>query len=231
VIDDHDAGTIAGMIHGEVDRHTAERAASAARNGHTMACKSGCNACCANVIMVYAPEAAVAADYLRANRAAREAFLAAYPAWHERAGRAAERIADLHAAGRLREAERAYDEVQKERVMCAFNVDERCVIYPVRPNVCRNTHAIDTNAGCQPGASPGATVWANDELEEVIQRSLPLLRTTQRAAAPDKPVRSESMCGAVHRRLTTTEAPKPQLSRNAPCPCGSGEKWKRCCGS
>ncbi|MBU4198610.1 MAG: SEC-C domain-containing protein, partial [Verrucomicrobia bacterium] len=25
--------------------------------------------------------------------------------------------------------------------------------------------------------------------------------------------------------------PKSQTPRNAPCPCGSGKKYKRCCGS
>ncbi|MBY5920098.1 YchJ family protein [Ferrimonas balearica] len=25
--------------------------------------------------------------------------------------------------------------------------------------------------------------------------------------------------------------PKPQANRNAPCPCGSGKKFKRCCGA
>ena len=27
-----------------------------------------------------------------------------------------------------------------------------------------------------------------------------------------------------------TAEPKPRLGRNAPCPCGSGKKYKRCCG-
>ncbi|MBU4286455.1 MAG: SEC-C domain-containing protein, partial [Verrucomicrobia bacterium] len=26
-------------------------------------------------------------------------------------------------------------------------------------------------------------------------------------------------------------APKSQTPRNAPCPCGSGKKYKHCCGS
>ena len=28
----------------------------------------------------------------------------------------------------------------------------------------------------------------------------------------------------------TTAPPKPEIARNAPCPCQSGEKYKRCCG-
>lgn len=29
---------------------------------------------------------------------------------------------------------------------------------------------------------------------------------------------------------TTTVVSKPKIGRNAPCPCGSGKKYKRCCG-
>jgi uncharacterized protein YecA (UPF0149 family) len=25
--------------------------------------------------------------------------------------------------------------------------------------------------------------------------------------------------------------PKPKVGRNAPCPCGSGRKFKQCCGA
>ena len=28
----------------------------------------------------------------------------------------------------------------------------------------------------------------------------------------------------------TKSAPKPEVGRNSPCPCGSGQKYKRCCG-
>ena len=27
-----------------------------------------------------------------------------------------------------------------------------------------------------------------------------------------------------------TRAPRPKVDRNAPCPCGSGKKFKKCCG-
>lgn len=32
-------------------------------------------------------------------------------------------------------------------------------------------------------------------------------------------------------RGTTFRKPPIQISRNAPCPCGSGKKYKKCCGS
>jgi len=36
---------------------------------------------------------------------------------------------------------------------------------------------------------------------------------------------------AVAWRPPGPRAPEPAVSRNAPCPCGSGEKYKRCCGA
>ena len=39
--------------------------------------------------------------------------------------------------------------------------------------------------------------------------------------------------GSPDQRLLTQETPRPRLEkvgRNAPCPCGSGRKYKRCCG-
>jgi SEC-C motif len=32
-------------------------------------------------------------------------------------------------------------------------------------------------------------------------------------------------------KMTESAAPKPQIDRYAPCPCGSGEKYKFCCGA
>jgi len=34
--------------------------------------------------------------------------------------------------------------------------------------------------------------------------------------------------GRAARRVTDTELPVSQIGRNAPCPCGSGRKHKRC---
>jgi hypothetical protein len=38
------------------------------------------------------------------------------------------------------------------------------------------------------------------------------------------------LCGRTVKRQTLLTA-TPKIGRNAPCPCGSGKKWKRCCGA
>jgi preprotein translocase subunit SecA len=46
-----------------------------------------------------------------------------------------------------------------------------------------------------------------------------------------------AMSEAAERSAQTTEAPKPfvrtteKVGRNDPCPCGSGKKYKKCCGA
>ena len=32
-----------------------------------------------------------------------------------------------------------------------------------------------------------------------------------------------------HRKVDTTIRAEKKIGRNAPCPCGSGKKYKRCC--
>jgi len=36
--------------------------------------------------------------------------------------------------------------------------------------------------------------------------------------------------GGTERRRRYRAAKTPKIGRNDPCPCGSGEKFKRCCG-
>jgi len=38
------------------------------------------------------------------------------------------------------------------------------------------------------------------------------------------------LCGRTVKRQTLP-TPTPKIGRNAPCPCGSGKKWKKCCGA
>jgi len=53
-----------------------------------------------------------------------------------------------------------------------------------------------------------------DELEELRARAASYERTLdQLTAAAPKPVRAD-----------------PKIGRNDPCPCGSGKKYKKCCG-
>lgn len=45
---------------------------------------------------------------------------------------------------------------------------------------------------------------------------------------PDQPERLDDLERALHH---PTPIHVEKIGRNAPCPCGSGEKYKRCCGA
>ncbi|MCC6590587.1 MAG: SEC-C domain-containing protein [Bryobacterales bacterium] len=48
------------------------------------------------------------------------------------------------------------------------------------------------------------------------------VKTAQAATKPANPTKSTT--------CETKSAPQPEVGRNSPCPCGSGQKYKRCCG-
>ncbi|MBK7536128.1 MAG: SEC-C domain-containing protein [Myxococcales bacterium] len=108
--------------------------------------------------------------------------------------------------------------------MCPFNTDEgTCSVYPVRPGVCRTTHALDTNEKCQ-GQSDTIHEIKHPAVESTIagqQAMREILHETQRPGAG-----SDIMPKAVMRHLA-----KATAFPNQPCPCGSGLKFKRCCGA
>jgi preprotein translocase subunit SecA len=55
----------------------------------------------------------------------------------------------------------------------------------------------------------------------------------QRPAAPGeaRPDRAAGSQGAVEQPRSTVRREAPKVGRNDPCPCGSGKKYKHCCGS
>jgi hypothetical protein len=209
------------------------RALVARQAGRTIACAERCNHCCANVIAVYEPEALRVADWLAApeNAQARAHFAAAYPRWKAAVGDGPERMRELHERGEVDRAQEVYGELQRKRVMCAFNRDGSCVIHPVRPNVCRQAHALDTPDRCRPGSSERPQSFQFPPIDRFVDRALKLFRAIDErrngAAA------GASLCDTVHRLLggEPIEARGQTISRNAPCPCGSGKKYKRCCGA
>jgi hypothetical protein len=54
-----------------------------------------------------------------------------------------------------------------------------------------------------------------------------VIPTPTPAAAPQAPAEMASNC----KPAATVPAPPPSFPRNAPCACGSGAKFKRCCGN
>ena len=175
-------------------------------------CAKGCNVCCEELVVVFLPEAIAVARWLgsAAGAEARARFLEKVPSWRERAGDGIEREADLNADWERRdEYERAHKEQWKRRVMCAFNHEGACSIYPVRPMLCREGHAVETNARCCVDVAllnpPRRLTFA--PVDEFMKRAALLMRATHNAIAAKEKAstrvnRAEALCELVYRLLS-----------------------------
>lgn len=198
---DEDAAAVAEALHAELEGGLAVRAEQAAGRGLPLACTRGCNACCEELVIVERPEALAVARWLgsEAGASARTAFLAGYPRWREAVGDAPERIAALSAdPSRRDEYEAAHREQWRKRVLCAFNVGGDCAIYPVRPLLCREAHAVETADRCAGGSPVPARRLTFGPVDDFMSRAAFLLRAAHRALT-DRP--AEALCAAVHRLL------------------------------
>ncbi len=75
----------------------------------------------------------------------------------------------------------------------------------------------------------------NDEIGEVSFEARYLLRGSPRSVREDALFRKVDgrwyyADGVVHGRETVRRT-EPKVGRNDPCPCGSGKKYKKCCGA
>jgi len=228
-----DAADLAEALHAEMELGTAVRARRAEAQGDRIACSAGCNHCCAALIMVYEPEARAVARWLAqpARRAAREGFLRAYPAWRQAVGDAPQRARSRWQARDHEAFARLMSGTHAAGALCAFDRDGRCTIYPVRPNVCRNCHALETPERCAPGSPQPPQALAFTPIDDFLRRATTLQRAMQRAMT-GRDLGPVALCVRVHELLTGERATTPSPpGRNTPCPCGSGKKYKRCCGA
>jgi hypothetical protein len=196
-----DAEAACSLLHSEIDRATDARARVAAASGHPVACHDGCAQCCHNIPAVFAGEALTIARWLDRpeNAAARAGFLARYPAWFERVADLAERWDAAVTAEDVEAGTAVATEAWRRQVMCAFNQDGRCTIYPVRPGVCRTMHALDTADNCAPDAAASPRKLPFAPLEEFMQRTNPVVIAMHAALRGD--VRSQLVCVAVRDAL------------------------------
>jgi hypothetical protein len=196
-----DADTIAGGLQDEVDRGVVAREAAIAAQGMVLACKRGCTGCCEEPIMVHRPEAVRVARWLKQpeHAEARAAFLAAYPAWKARVGGTPARLSALY-AGDPAVYHAAHVEGFRQGVLCAFNRDGDCVIYPVRPIVCRGGHALDTSAHCTGTTTRPAARASFVPLDQFIARTRGLLAAAHHAVGGPRG-RVEALPNIVHHLL------------------------------
>jgi len=196
-----DAETIAEGLQDEVDNGVAAREAAIAKQDLVLACKRGCNGCCEEPIMIFRPEAVRVVRWLKRpeHAEAREAFLAAYPAWKARVGDTPAKLSALFA-----DQPEAYPAAHiagwRQGVLCAFNRDGDCMIYPVRPINCRNGHALDTSEHCTGASDRPAARATFVPLDKFIARTRVLLAATHNAIGGPRG-RVEALPNIVHHLL------------------------------
>jgi hypothetical protein len=192
-----DAVTMVGRVHDGMDAAAEMRAAGAAKLGRPLACSVGCNACCEEPVQVFLPEALRIAAWLRRpeNAAARRVFLDAYPEWRARAGDSVDELGDGF-AGDARTYVAAFNAQWQKHVLCAFNQGGLCSIYPVRPLVCRNAHAVETSAHCRGDSGQKPVRLAVSKIDEYVEKARLCLRAAH-VALGGPPMRPRSVCTAV----------------------------------
>ena len=220
VLQPGDAAGLVMTMHAELDAAIDERSAQAAAEGHHIACSAGCSSCCVTPVLVTEGEAVTVAEWLRDHDQERAWFAAAYPAWQRGLGST---IQAMHAARNDADRRAAAIEHKRKNVMCAFNREGLCSIYEARPARCRRAHALDTNAHCGSEGDGQVKYFEHARTEMTFQEQEPMRAALHHALKPAGGL--ELLPAAVHRLLAGT------VGRNDPCPCGSGQKYKRCCGS
>jgi Fe-S-cluster containining protein len=223
-MDRDEAAAITEALHDEMNGGVELREQQAVELGHTIACARGCNYCCAQVIVTGEAEAVTVARWLEQpeQAAIRARFLAAHTAWKAAGADLIELVHAAAAAGDTARLRRASGASTRRNLMCPFNVDGGCSIYPVRPNLCRAVHALDTADPCT--FDGVGSVLDFVPIKDFLSRIRPLERAMHaslRGAAPEVPLAER-----VHALLA-----ERQPGRNEPCTCGSGKKYKKCCGA
>lgn len=233
-----DAVALAHLLHMQMDGHTEERDRHAADNDVTIACEQGCTKCCETIVFVFEAEAITVASWLsaRENADALAWFEESYARWRVDV----KLYPELAHQALLTNAKGSFDaalrKVGKQHVMCAFNRDGACTIYPVRPLYCRYTHAVDNADDCGVASEKPPQVMNFVSIEEFMSRARPLSLAVHSGLGKPKGIPTP-LIHTVHRLLDagTVEPFQPdqlrrKVGRNEPCPCGSGKKFKRCCG-
>jgi hypothetical protein len=190
-----DAADITEGLLGQIDGGTNARAEAATKQGIKIACAPGCHRCCEELVMVTLPEAHAVARALRRpeNAAAREGFLARYPAWRAAVGDAPDRIATAT-------KDAAIEIHAKTRALCALNDGGLCQAYDARPIVCRDAHALDTPDRCGPHPSSEGAAQRLElvPLDRFIERARLLLWSAHHALPRAKRMRQVALCEAVY---------------------------------
>ena len=211
-----EAADLAEALATQVDRGCQGRAEVAAHQSLPIVCSRGCSGCCEELIIVYQPEAAAVVRWLMRpeNHAARDTFLAAYSAWKAAVGDVASRMGERIAQGDNAGYLQLHQEQWRKRVLCAFNQQGECSIYPVRPLTCRYAHAVETPTRCS-GANvsgPPAARLQYAPLDSYLNGAQKVLRAAHHACGEERN-RPAALCESVHRQLQSAMAAAARRER------------------
>lgn len=197
---EEDALAILADLHDDLYRAAEARATAARQLGKPLACGVGCTGCCEELVMVFRGEALRVARWLERpeNAATRAWFLESVAAWKQRVGDAPARLADAFASGDEQRHMQEHVAQWRKRILCAFNKDGACMVYPVRPLLCRNAHAVGTAEHCY-GDDPSDVVpirLRSPELDAWVEDARASLRAMHHALGGPR-LRPAALCEAV----------------------------------
>lgn len=201
-----EAVAVAEALSEQVDEGVTLRAELARRQSLRIHCHAGCTACCNVVVIVRRPEIERVVAFLESPHGAeaRERFVAAYGRW--RAG-LADVLPALERESVSQKAQALFFELliaaTQRRVLCAFNHEGRCAVYPVRPLGCRDAHALDTDAYCASDhpARQKADALEFVPLDRLMVDSARLLRAVHNNMQDTVRHQGEALCQGVARRI------------------------------
>ena len=127
---------------------------SAAADGHTLACKSGCYWCCYFTVDVRAVEVFSILDFMA----------------HELSAAEQARVRGEIEANSAMLRDLSDLERMRRNVKCPFLAQGRCSIYEARPQTCRNYHATDV-AGCRASYERPADTEIDPEFAPLVYQS------------------------------------------------------------
>lgn len=206
-----DAAAITCGLHFAMDQLTDARAQYADENGQKIACDQGCTHCCESLVMVLRGESIAIAEWMLdpSNKDTREWFLTeSYQRWRDAIGDAPSRAQAALRGDDTEAYVKVSLEVWQKRVMCAFNRDGLCAIYNVRPNTCRNSHALDSDEHCLATSTEAPETIPFEDIQSFRFGTRPLTHSLHRALGGETGITS-SVCHEVHELLTDPD----QLSK------------------
>ncbi len=226
VLKSADAAGINVAMMAEFDDSIAERTANIAKEGLVLACAKGCNSCCVAPLVVSESEAVLVAEWLSLpeNAQIKAQFIEKLPQWKRIVAEDGVGVAVSKHNPNPDERRTAAIAYTRKGAMCAFNHDGACSIYPARPARCRMAHALVDNSHCGQWGDGQINYYMHDRTQITFEEQEDIRQAMHFAMRQNADF--ELLCAAVDRLLGVTAS----VGRNEPCPCGSGQKYKRCCG-